>query len=345
MTTPLTLLSGDLGGTKTLLAIFQLNNGLKKLYQKRYKSSEWDSLEPMLKNFLSNLPKGIPHPKKGCLAVAGPVLNGSAQITNLNWPIKETEICAYAGLDQVELINDFSVLLYGLPFLNNQQHVEIQAPRSKLTNKGIVAILGAGTGLGIARGLKTSTEIQVLPSEGGHAEFSPRSEIEWDLAQWLKNDLGLNRLSLERIVSGTGLGHIAHWRLAKSDTTDHPLNKLAIKWRTDPQKQLDLPALVSKAAMQGDLLMKQVLDIWLSAYGSAAGDLALQELPNAGLWIAGGTARKHLQGLQSKTFLDAMHNKGRFRSFLQDLPVMALTDPEVGLFSVLQSEQSLLTNL
>ncbi|MGB1621655.1 MAG: glucokinase, partial [Synechococcus sp.] len=167
--------------------------------------------------------------------------------------------------------------------------------------------------------------------EGGHREFAPRSEQEWRLAAWLKHDLNLTRLSVERIVSGTGLGHIARWLLLQPAATAHPLREMAESW---PQAQgSDLPAEASQAASNGDRLMQSALDLWLSAYGSAAGDLALQELCTGGLWIGGGTAAKQLGGLQSPQFMDALRDKGRFHDFISTLQITAVTDPQAGLFS------------
>ncbi len=136
---------------------------------------------------------------------------------------------------------------------------------------------------------------------------------------------------MERIVSGTGLGHIATWLLQNPHTQQHPLQPVAQEWRTN--KSSDLPAKVGMAAAQGDPLMQRAQTIWLSAYGAAAGDLALQELCTGGLWIGGGTAAKQLAGLQSAAFLKTMRQKGRFEAFLAGLKVTAVIDPEAGLFS------------
>ena len=332
-----TFLAGDLGGTKTLLALYSWDEKqLKQQHRRRYLSNQWTSLEPMLSHFIAHLPGEMEQPNNGCIAVAGPVRHGEARITNLPWSLKEKDLCAATGLKHLELINDFGVLIYGLPFLNDSQQVELQLPQQHLSGQGPIAVLGAGTGLGMARGLPTKDGMVALPSEGGHREFAPRNQCEWQLCEWLKADLQLERLSLERVVSGTGLGHVARWRLQHSDADGHPLRDLADAWRhgaDDHPDHLDLPALASQAASEGDSILQEALQLWLAAYGSAAGDLALQELCVGGLWVGGGTAAKQLQGLRSSTFLEAFRNKGRFRPFLEQLPVMAVIDPEVGLFS------------
>ncbi len=341
MNTSIYLLAGDLGGTKTLLALYRYNKQLSKVYQKRYLSNDWDSFEAILKSFQTEIPKDLEKPSFGCIAVAGRVVKGSAKITNLPWQLYEENLCATSGLNKLEIVNDFAVLFYGLPFLKHNQKVDIQVPQKGKAPEGPVAIIGAGTGLGIAKSLSNKYNTSIIPSEGGHSEFAPRSEDEWRMTQWLKYKLGLQRLSVERIVSGSGLGKIALWKLEEVDARNHPLYQFSKEWENNNFTNPDFPKLVSEYAESGDPIMRDVLKIWLSAYGSAAGDLALQELCTGGLWLSGGTAAKQIDGLRSKSFLEAFRNKGRFRSFLEELPVMALIDPEAGLFSAACRARSL----
>ena len=336
-----TFLAGDLGGTKTLLSLYGQRNGeILPLFGQRYVSGEWFCLEDMLRTFLEAVPADLPKPDTSCIAVAGPVEAGKAKLTNLPWLLKEASLIEATGLRQLELVNDFAVLIHGLPHFNQQQQVVLQSGKDADPDRtlppGPVAILGAGTGLGMARGLPGSRGWVALASEGGHREFSPRTDEEWNLANWLRSDLDLDRLSVERIVSGTGLGHVMRWRLQKPDGAGHPLHRAAEAWRTRPvdaPDYEDLPALVGQAAQQGDSLALNALDLWLGAYGSAAGDLALQELCRGGLWVGGGTAAKQLSGLQSAAFLEPMRRKGRFRPFMESLTVRAVIDPNAGLFS------------
>ena len=328
MATP-TLLAGDMGGTKTLLALYESDaSQLRLLHQQRFRSGEWSSLEPMLGSFLNDRPADLAAPAHACIAVAGPVRHREARITNLPWRLREADLAHAAGLERLELVNDFGVLIYGLPHFDDSQQVILQNGEQ---DHGPLAILGAGTGLGMARGLRTEQGLVALASEGGHREFAPRNEAEWNLACWLKQDLGVSRLSIERIVSGTGLGHVAHWLLQKPDAGMHPLRSIAEAWRRNSPN--DLPAQVSLAAEEGDPLMQRALQLWLEAYGSAAGDLALQELCTGGLWVGGGTAAKQLKGLRSANFLNPMRDKGRFSELIEGLQVTAVIDPDAGLFS------------
>ena len=338
-----TFLAGDLGGTKTLLAFYsETDQGLNKELSHRYASAEWSDLESMLGDFLQTLPPGLSKPETSCIAVAGPVQNGTAKLTNLPWSMSEASLCEATGLQRLELVNDFAVLIHGLPHFNASQQVVLQSGSGRDTpapagqDGGAVAILGAGTGLGMARGLPAAQGWLALPSEGGHREFAPRTEDEWQLAQWMRSALDLDRLSIERVVSGTGLGHVMCWLLSAQDQTDHPLQDKAKAWKTLPAEHPeheDLPAHTSRAAVSGDPLAQAAMTLWLGAYGSAAGDLALQELCVGGLWIGGGTAEKVIGGLRSSQFLEPLRRKGRFKPLIESLTIRAVTDPEAGLFS------------
>ena len=329
------LLSGDLGGTKTILAIYSNENYPKKLFNKYYISSEWKSFDSILEDFIKQLPNHISLPKYGCIGVAGPIKDQEVRITNLGWFIESKKLSLLSKIKKIELINDFSVLIYGIPFFKEVQYDVIQGslnPEIK-DSQELIAIIGAGTGLGMSRGVITPQNISIFPSEGGHKEFSPRTEDEWKLVKWLKKKLNLRRISIERIVSGTGLGMIARWKLDDPSQINHPLQIILKKIDSDNTDFLDLPALVCEKANQKDKLMSEALKLWLNAYGSAAGDLALNELCSSGLWISGGTAAKNLNGIKSSNFLNAFSNKGRFQSYLKEIPLIVLKDPEATLFS------------
>jgi len=329
------LLAGALGGTKTILAVYSNENYPKKLYEKYYISSEWKSFYSIFEDFIKHLPAYISLPEYACIGVAGPIKGQKVKITNLGWNIETEELSQLSKINNIELINDFSVLIYGIPFFKKSQYEVIQGTLNSdyKTNQKLVAIIGAGTGLGMSRGLITPKSIYIFPSEGGHREFSPRTEDEWELVNWLKKKFNIQRVSIERIVSGTGLGMIAKWKLDDPINENHPLQETLKKMDNGQSAFKDLSALVWEKATNGDKLMSEALRLWLNAYGSAAGDLALQELCSSGLWISGGTAAKNLDGINSSNFLNAFSDKGRFQSYLKEIPLIVLKDPEATLFS------------
>lgn len=259
---------------------------------------------------------------------------GQAQLTNLPWRLDTDGLARSCGLPNLELVNDFAVLIYGLPHLEAAQVAPVREGRRD--PQAPLLVLGAGTGLGVAMGLPTSAGLRAIPSEAAHGEFAPRCQPEWELKQWLKDDLDLERVSIERVVSGTGLGHVARWLLCcRHPDGDHPLSARARLWcdAGDGPARADLPAEVAMAAAAGDRLAADALDLWLGAYGSVCGDLALASLSRGGLWLAGGTAAKLLDSLRTRSFLEPFLNKGRLRSTLEPMPITAVLDPAVGSFS------------
>jgi len=320
------LLAGDIGGTKTLLALYRLEAGqLVQGRSQRFLSAEWDDFAALVNHFLAAGEAWEERPSRACFAVAGPVRHGRVKLTNLPWLLEQGALAQACRLEQLELVNDFAVLIYGLPHLASHQQAPLLPGCGEADPRAPVAILGAGTGLGVALGIPTLTGLVAVPSEASHAEFAPRSAEEWDLKCWLMADLGLERLSIERIVSGTGLGDVMRWRLAvEPGGQEHHLARIDSD---------ELPAATARAAAQGDPLARRSLDLWLGAYGSAAGDVVLQSLCLGGLWLGGGTAGKLLAELRSPAFQRAFLAKGRLSAVVEQVPVMALTDPEAGLFS------------
>jgi len=300
-------LACDLGGTKVLLGIFEKemnNNSPKLIFKKKYISSDWRSFELILEDFLKKECKNINHPSSACFAVAGPLSNNQAKIINLSWNISGNALQNKFNFKSCELINDFAVQIYGIPYLKNNQYSTIQnGCHSEGANNDLHAIVGAGTGLGISRGIISGKKVKVLVSEGGHIEYSPKSKLEWELNIWLKNYLKVERISCERIVSGTGLSRIAEWRLSKPDAQNHPLQEYLKKFKIFDTARKELPEKICKLSKEGDHIMIEVERIWLGAYASLLGDVALQELCFGGLWISGGTASKHFKNFKSDLFL------------------------------------------
>ncbi|MDC3047082.1 glucokinase [Prochlorococcus sp. AH-736-A21] len=330
-------LACDLGGTKVLLGIFERvinDDSPKLLFKKKYVSSDWDSFELILEDFLQNECKDINLPSSACFAVAGPLSNNNAKIMNLSWNISGNKLKNKFKFEKCELINDFAVQIYGIPFLKKNQYSTIQnGSHSEGTNNDLHAIVGAGTGLGIARGLISGNKVKVLASEGGHVEYSPKSKLEWELKIWLKNYLKIERISCERIISGVGFSRIAEWRLSKPDAQNHPLQEYLKKIKIYDTARKELPEKICKLSKEGDQIMMEVERIWLGAYASLLGDVALQELCFGGLWISGGTASKHFKNFKSDLFLKQFFDKGRLKDILKTIPMKVILDEEFGLFS------------
>jgi len=330
-----TVLAADVGGTKTILGFYAFTEeGLCPQRQHRYASRDWPCFDRMLTDFLQREGPGRrPTQLAGaCFAVAGPVQHGQAHLTNLGWVMDQQQLARSLGLSAVEVVNDIAVLVYGLPHLQPAMAVELQPGEPQ--PGGTVAILGLGTGVGMAMGISTPAGLHSCPSEGGHQEFSPCNPREWQLKQWLLADLGLERLSVERVVSGTGLGHVGRWLLS-THPGPHPLQAQ----RTNPTA--DLPARVAAAAAQGDVLCQDALALWAEACGTTAANLLLTSLCTGGLWLAGGVVAKQLPQLRSPRFLRRLQRVGRLQPLAAKVPVHALIAPEASLFAAAQRAHQL----
>jgi glucokinase len=326
-----TVLAGDIGGTKTLLALYRFEGSdgvLTCLRSQHYRSLDWPELAPMAQEFLAGETA-----EAGCFAVAGPVNNGRAQLTNLPWDLNQTRLGSRIGVEKVELVNDFAVLIYGLGHLQPSQVAVVKPGQGEA--QAPLLVIGAGTGLGVAYGIPSPSGLVAVASEGAHGEFAARSQSEWDLRQWIANDLNLARVSTERVVSGTGLGHVARWLLATEAEASHSLHAISERWLNPSpgDGESDLPAAVARLASEGDPLALKALELWIDLYGSVCGDLALAGLCRGGIWLAGGTAAKLLPYLQAGQFSRAFLHKGRLGAVLNDVPITAITDPAIGLYS------------
>ena len=328
-------LACDLGGTKVLIGIYKNENssqGPKLLLKAKYRSKDWDSFYSILDDFFKNKFRDL-SPITACFAVAGIVRNKSAKITNLSWEISESELKNKYNFKEVELINDFAVLIYGIPHLKKTQYKTLlKGADSNNKNRNFHTVVGAGTGLGIARGIILKDKIEVFASEGGHVEFAPKSKDEWELKNWIKKYLNLKRVSTERIISGEGLSLIARWRFNKSDINNHPFQEILKRSENENDLSKDLPLKIHSLSKKGDIFIMEIIKIWLDAYSSFLGDVATHELCFGGLWISGGIAPKYIKYFISNSFLKQFSNKGRLKDIVNSIPVKIILDEEFGLY-------------
>jgi len=330
-------LACDLGGTKVLVAIYEEvdeNSSPKLITKEKYVSSEWDSIYEITKDFLEKKCKNKYFPKIACFGIAGPIEKNNAKITNLNWEVSVLKLKSYFHFEKVELINDFAVLIYGIKYLENNQFKTLQNNTFGINySNNFHTIVGAGTGLGISRGIISKTKVLVLPSEGGHIEFSPKTEEEWQLKQWLKKSLNIERVSYERVISGEGLTNIAKWKFSTENIRDHSFTYLLKEAEESDIIKKSLAGRICQMAKEGDPMMLGIEKLWFETYSSFIGDLALHELCFGGLWIAGGTAPKHFKKFISDSFLKHFSNKGRLKDIVKTIPIRIILDEEFGLYS------------
>lgn len=306
------VLAADVGGTKTLVGVFGPAGEL--LGKEQYPSTAFPGLEPLLEAFLEA--QGISGAgllDAACLAVAGPVSDGEARLTNLPWAVRTEELAARLGIAKVALVNDFEAVAAGIQELEPQDCRVLQQGIAQ--PRGVRAVLGAGTGLGAGWLAWQEGEYVCYPSEGSHGDFAPADALQAELWRVLQGRYG--HVSWERVVSGPGLADIYRFLAERAGSAARA---------SDPES-------ISARALAGnDPLAEQALDVFVSAYGAFAGNWALATLPRGGLYVAGGIAGKIAPKLAQGAFMAAFRDKGRYAALLETIPVRVVLRPDVGLW-------------
>jgi glucokinase len=288
------ILAGDIGGTKTLLRCDDVTQ--------RFESGEYTAFDDLLREFLGRIGGNV---DAACLAVAGPVVGGRAEVTNLGWVMEESALGRAFDIARVALINDFTAVALGVPLVEAHDRVPLQ--QGERDPHGPVAILGAGTGLGEAILTWHDGVHHVLPSEGGHQDFAPQDEEQTRLFLQLHERHG--HVSWERLVSGMGL-----------------VNTFTFLGG----EELEAAEIASRANA-GDARARRTAEIFVDLYGAEAGNMALRVLARGGVYLAGGIAAKNIDWFTDGRFVEAFRRKGRFRAFNETIPVDVIVDQEVGL--------------
>ena len=333
------IIAGDIGGTKTILRLVEAVTGesLQTMYEERYPSRDFVDLVPMVQQFLATAAGQIgdlPLPQKACFAIAGPVVNNTAKLTNLTWFLDAKRLEQELEIAPISLINDFAAVGYGVLGLDASDLYTLQ-PGSPQPAAPI-AVIGAGTGLGQGFLIKQVDQYQVFGSEGGHTDFAPRAELEFQLLKYLLDKHDIQRVSVERVVSGQGIVAIYQFLRDREFATESPeVGQVVRTWEQQAgrtEKTVDPAAAIAVAALEKrSSLCEQTMQMFVEAYGAEAGNLALKLLPYGGLYVAGGIAAKNLPLIQEGSFLHAFTHKGRMSSLLERVPVHVVLNPQVGL--------------
>jgi glucokinase len=322
------LIAGDIGGTNTTLRLvraIESPQSIETIFQKRYPSGSFPDLVPIVKQFLTDA--GEKALQVACFAIAGPVVNNTCELTNLKWSLNNQRLEKELGIEKVSLINDFAAVSHGILGLPETELDTLQP--GKPERDGVIGILGAGTGLGESFLIPSGSDYRVCATEGGHADFAPRSALEFELLEYLKSLHKTDRISVERVVSGRGIVAIYKFLRDRGDIAESPeIAKVVRSNEPDP----DPAAVIAQAALEStDSLCQKTMEIFVEAYGAEAGNLSLKLLPYGGLYVAGGIAPKILPLLQDGRFLAAFKHKGRMSPLLEQMPVRVVLNSQVGL--------------
>jgi glucokinase len=313
------LLCGDIGGTKTTLAVFDRAEILEVVGLETYPSADVRDLGQLMADFQARERWSV---EAACLGVAGPVVGTRVETTNLPWLIDAGALSARLGGAPVFLLNDLEALAYGVTVLPAKALVELNSGVPVPT--GTIAIIAAGTGLGQAGLVWEGRRWLALASEGGHADFAPRSEREIELLRFLRTRY--DHVSWERVVSGPGLVHVFEF-LRDVEHMPVPPALAAAMAAEDPG------AAISAAALGGGVpIASAALDLFVALYGAEAGNLALKLKSMGGVYVGGGIAPKIAPRLRDGTFLAAFLAKGRFSSLLGEMPVRVILDEHTALY-------------
>jgi glucokinase len=315
------ILAGDVGGTKVHLALYEFENcELAHIRDEKFPAQEYQGLEVIARKFLAD--SGNPEVTAACFGVPGPVREGRLKLTNLPWVLDSEELSANLDIPHLFLINDLEANGYGIPELHTDQIFLLSTGDAGVVgNRGLVS---AGTGLGEALLVWNGKMHVPMASEGGHSDFAPRNDIEVDLLRYLQRQLK-GRVSFERVVSGIGLKNIYAF-LRDEKGMEEPA------WLKERMKHEDPNAVIGELGEDGaNELCSKTLDIFVSAYGAEAGNLALKILSVGGLYLGGGIAPKILKKMQDGTFMKAFTDKGRLSDLLVNMPVRIILESRAAL--------------
>jgi glucokinase len=315
------ILAGDIGGTKTNLALYEVANAeLELKFQKQFSSGSYGDFSSILEEFLSAY--GVCEIEALCLGIAGPIIDGVCRTTNLPWVIETKELQRVARTRRVKLLNDLEATAYGMLYLSEEEFVNINPnAKSMEANRAVIA---AGTGLGEAMLFYDGSSYHPIGSEGGHCDFAPQNPLQDELLIWMRKRHS-EHVSVERLVSGDGVSTIYAFLKEKA-------------FGKEPQAMInatskeDTNAIISRCALEEkNALCLETMKIFTQIYGAEAGNLALKSLSLGGVYIGGGIAPKILPFLEDGTFLEAFVSKGRFRTLLESMRIKISLNQESAL--------------
>lgn len=322
------ILAGDIGGTKTLLQIAEFKHGENKqiVAEQRFVSADYSDLSGMVSEFLRDVIKshGTLSIQSACFGIAGPVSGRQGWVTNLPWELDADKMQDILGIARIRLINDFAAVGYGISALAPDDLFELQAGEPQ--PQAPCVLIGAGTGLGQGILVWQEDHYEVLPSEGGHADFAPNDAEQIELLRYLM--ARFDHVSYERVCCGRGLVNIYEFLRDQAGSESGEMQKAMAEG--------DPAAAVSMAGLAGtDDLAVKALDTFTRIYGQQAGNLALTCMAGGGVYVAGGIAPKIVAKLSDGTFVETFNDKGRMDKLTKAMPVHVVLNANVGLMGAM----------
>ncbi len=312
------LLAGDIGGTKTDLAVFSPETGPRSpLAQREFRSARHPSLSAMVRAFLAQITVPV---DRACFAVAGPVFGGAAKVTNLPWVLDEAQLARELQLSAVYLVNDLEALAHAIPVLQPED-LHILNEGQQVVG-GARAVIAPGTGLGEAFLTWDGARFIAHASEGGHADFAPTDDREIGLLQYMLQRY--DHVSYEHVCSGIGIPNLYNYLHDKGYAPESPDMARELAQGADPTR------LIAEAALRPtapDALCVATLDLFVAILGAEAGNLALKVLATGGVYLGGGIPTHIAPVLENGRFMAAFAHKGRFADVMRRVPVRVIARP------------------
>ncbi len=325
------ILSGDIGGTKTLLQLSKTGVN-KPLLHKSYASADYDDLAEIVAEFLLDAEGN--KISAACFALAGPVNSRLVQLTNLPWLIDGDALAARFGISNLDLINDFAAVGYGISALHAEDLLTLQSGVAEAG--GVRLVVGAGTGMGVAWLTCKGGKYEIHASEGGHMDFAPVDDMQGLLLKYLQHRYA--HVSYERILSGPGL--LAIYDFMRDTAVAVP----TLQFLKDMEEGDAAAVIAMNSGPGGEVIAQLTMEMFLSVYGAFVGNMALASLPHGGIYIAGGIATKNAERFKGGVFMPSFLAKGRFAELLSRLPLNIVLDVNVGLIGATAYAQQYATN-
>lgn len=338
------LLAGDVGGTKTLLGLFSAASDRPTVVELgEFATIDYDGVEPMIREFLRARAVDPRQVEAACLGVAGAVTEQVARLTNVPWLVSGATISETLRLRRCWIINDLEALAYGVPVLNSSELAVLQ--HGVALPGGNAAVIAAGTGLGEAMLHNVDGRFIPAASEGGHADFAARTAREMELVMELTRVFG--RVGVEHVVSGPGLANLYQFTHGAFGTGPMITPNSIAPARLcpavgSPASVQELPKRITRSALEGRCgQCVEALELFISAYGAEAGNIALRTVATAGVYIGGGIAPKILPALRAGGFLAAFRDKEPMAHLVATIPVAVILNPDAGLLGAAVRAQEL----
>jgi glucokinase len=318
----MTVLAGDIGGTKTVLALYSSSAGVHQPHaEKTYASGQYASLDEVVRLFLAENGARV---EAAAFGVAGPVLNGQARITNLPWRMSESGLAQTLGTPRVKLLNDLESIANAIVVLADSDVIKLNTVEP--TPRGAIGVVAPGTGLGEAFLVAdASGDYRAHPSEGGHCDYAPNTELELEMLRYLLPVFD-GHVSYERVCSGIGIPNIYNF-MRWHGVAELPDVEAALHQAQDPTPIIMTNAMSAAPSPR----CKATLDMFCSVLAAQAGNLALTVMATGGLYLGGGIPPRILNALQRDSFLQSFLSKGRLRSLIENVPLRVIVHPNAAL--------------